>query len=445
MGYLIMIAQFILSLSILIVLHEMGHFFPAKWFKTRVEKFYLFFDPWFSLFKKKVGETEYGIGWLPLGGYVKISGMIDESLDREQMEGPPQPWEFRSKPAWQRLIIMLGGVTVNFILGFVLFGAVLYVWGTEHLPTKNIPNGYAMDSLAMDMGLQDGDDILQIGNVDFEIYNPGTLRKEIVINDARELKVLRDGNQVTVPIDPKFVRILSSYQYKDAELFVPRIPSIIAVVSPDSPAEKAGLQEGDQLIAVNDQSTPYFHELYKIVRSSKSTPLTLRYLRNNREEEVKLTTTEDGTIGFRPKSPAALYGTETREYSLGEAFPAGFVEGYDFLASQIKAFGKMFSGDIKPTESLGGFGTIGGLFPKEWSWQVFWRVTAILSLILGFMNLLPIPALDGGHVMFLVWEVLTGRKVSDKVMEYATIIGFAIVIGLVLFANGLDVLRWWRS
>ncbi len=445
MGYLIMIAQFILSLSILIILHELGHFLPAKWFRTRVEKFYLFFDPWFSLFKKKVGETEYGIGWLPLGGYVKISGMIDESMDTEQMKGPPQPWEFRSKPAWQRLIIMLGGVTVNFILGFILFGAVLYVWGSEYLPTKNIPHGYAMDSLALDMGLRHGDDILRIGHADFEVYNPGTLRKEIVINDARTVTVRRDGQVMDIPIDPKFVRILSSYRYKDADLFIPRTPSIIAEVLKNSPAEQAGLKPGDQLIAVNGQETPYFHQLYEIVRANKSTPLVFRFVREGREQEVEITTTEEGTIGFARKSPTILFGTETREYGLVEAVPAGVVEGYDFLASQIKAFGKMFSGDIKASESLGGFGTISGLFPKEWSWQIFWRVTAILSLILGFMNLLPIPALDGGHVMFLIWEVLTGRKVSDKVMEYATIIGFAIVIGLVLFANGLDVLRWWRS
>ena len=423
----------------------MGHFFPAKWFNTRVEKFYLFFDPWFSLFKKKVGETEYGIGWLPLGGYVKIAGMIDESMDREQMKGPPQPWEFRSKPAWQRLVIMLGGVTVNFILGFLLFGMVLFVWGKEYMPTKNIPNGYAVDSLAMDMGLRDGDDILKIGDVPFDIFNPGTLRKEIVINDAKHILIRRDGREKTIDIDPKFVRLLSSYEYKDAQLFSPRIPVIIKEVAKDSPAGRAGLKEGDQLIAVNDQPTPFFDQLSKIIRSNKNNQLTIRYLRENRENEVKVTPTDKGRIGFANVRYIDLYETETREYGFIEAIPAGVVEGYDFLASQIKAFGKMFSGKIKASESLGGFGTISGLFPKQWSWQVFWHVTAILSLILGFMNLLPIPALDGGHVMFLIYEVLTGRKVSDRFMEYATIIGFAIVIGLVLFANGLDVLRWWKS
>ena len=440
-----MIAQFILSLSILIVLHEMGHFLPAKWFGTRVEKFYLFFDPWFSLFKKKVGETEYGIGWLPLGGYVKISGMIDESMDREQMEGPPQPWEFRSKPAWQRLIIMLGGVTVNFILGFLLFGAVLYVWGSEYLPTKNIPDGYAVDSLAMDLGMLDGDEVISIGDIPFDIYNSGTFRKEVVINDAKEFTIRRDGNLLTLPIDEKYVRMLSSYAYKDALLFTPRIPTIISAVADDSPAFRAGLKKGDVLTAINDQTTPYFHEFYRIVRANKSTPLTIRYERDGREDEVKLTTTEEGAVGFHNKTHFELYETEVKEYSLGEALPQGVADGYDFLASQVKAFGKMFRGKIKASESLGGFGTISGLFPKQWSWQVFWHVTGILSLILGFMNLLPIPALDGGHVMFLIYEVLTGRKVSDKFMEYATVVGFAIVIGLVLFANGLDIMRWWNG
>jgi regulator of sigma E protease len=445
MGYVIMIAQFVLSLSILIILHELGHFLPAKWFKTRVEKFYLFFDPWFSLVKKKVGETEYGIGWLPLGGYVKISGMIDESMDKEQMKGPPQPWEFRSKPAWQRLVIMLGGVTVNFILGFLLFGMVLFVWGSEYLPTSNIPNGYYVDSLAMEMGLRDGDNILQIGDKSFDRYDIGTFKKEVVINDAKEIKVKRDGNVINLPIDEKFVGKLSSYEYKDAILFLPRTPTIIKNLAKNAPAEKAGLRPGDQLIAINDQETPFYDQFFRIAQQNKGTELTLRYIRDGGEEEVRLTSNEKGMIGFEAKNYLDLFDTEVQEYALGQAIPAGFVKGYDFLASQIKAFGKMFRGKIKATESLGGFGTISNLFPKVWSWEVFWHVTAVLSLILGFMNLLPIPALDGGHVMFLVYEVVTGRKVSDKFMEYATIVGFALVIGLVLFANGLDVFRWLNS
>lgn len=442
MGYLIMIAQFVLSLSILIILHELGHFLPAKWFKTRVEKFYLFFDPWFSIFKKKVGETEYGIGWLPLGGYVKISGMIDESMDREQMAGPPQPWEFRSKPAWQRLIIMLGGVTVNFILGFLLFGMSLFIWGSEYLPTSNVEYGYQVDSLARDMGMQNGDEILKVGEADFDRYDIAAFKKEIVINDARDLTIRRDGNVITLPLDEKYVGMLSSYAYKDAMLFIPRVPTVISEIPEGTPADRAGLQVDDQIIAVNDQSTPFYDQFSDVVESNKGQLLVLRILREGQEQEVRLTSNEEGKIGFYAKSFLAFFDTETQEYSALEALPAGFVKGYDFLASQVKAFGKMFSGKIKATESLGGFGTISGLFPKYWSWEAFWHVTAVLSLILGFMNLLPIPALDGGHVMFLIYEVITGRKVSDKFMEYATIVGFAIVLGLVLFANGLDVFRW---
>ncbi|MBX2814819.1 MAG: RIP metalloprotease RseP [Saprospiraceae bacterium] len=445
MGILVMLSQFFLSLSILIILHEMGHFFPAKWFNTRVEKFYLFFDPWFSLFKKKIGETEYGIGWLPLGGYVKISGMIDESMDREQMEGPPQPWEFRSKPAWQRLIIMLGGVTVNFILGFLLFAMVLFVWGSAYLPSQNIEHGYYVDSLAYEMGLRDGDHILKVGEVEFDQYDVGTFRKEIVINDAQTITVRRDGRQEQISIDPKFVKILSSYEFKDAYLFAPRHLAEVKEITPGSPAEAAGLQAGDQLIALNDEPTPYFDQFRRRLLQLPNEEVTIRYVRNGREEEMRVNTTENGTIGFAAKSALDYYETETQKYSLGEAIPAGFAEGYDFLASQVKAFGKMFKGKIKASESLGGFGTISNLFPRTWSWQSFWRITAILSLILGFMNLLPIPALDGGHVMFLIWEVITGRKVSDKVLEYATIAGFAIVIGLVLYANGLDFFRWWNK
>ena len=442
MGYLIMIAQFVLSLSILIILHELGHFLPAKWFKTRVEKFYLFFDPWFSIFKKKVGETEYGIGWLPLGGYVKISGMIDESMDREQMAGPPQPWEFRSKPAWQRLVIMLGGVTVNFILGFLLFGMSLFIWGSEYLPTSNVEYGYQVDSLARDMGMQNGDEILKVGEADFDRYDIAAFKKEIVINDARDLTIRRDGDMITLPLDEKYVGMLSSYAYKDAMLFIPRVPTVISEIPEGTPADRAGLQVDDQIIAVNDQSTPFYDQFSDVVESNKGQLLVLRILREGQEQEVRLTSNEEGKIGFYAKSFLAFFDTETQEYSALEALPAGFVKGYDFLASQVKAFGKMFSGKIKATESLGGFGTISGLFPKYWSWEAFWHVTAVLSLILGFMNLLPIPALDGGHVMFLIYEVITGRKVSDKFMEYATIVGFAIVLGLVLFANGLDVFRW---
>jgi len=275
MGYLIMIAQFFLSLSFLIVLHELGHFVPAKYFRTRIEKFYLFFDPWFSLFKRKVGDTEYGIGWLPLGGYVKISGMIDESMDKEQMKGPPQPWEFRSKPSWQRLIIMLGGVTVNFLLGFLLFGMVLFVWGSQYLPSSQVQYGYHMDSLALDMGLQHGDKILKVGDFDFNKYDVGAFRKEIVINDANTITIDRGGDISQIPVDEKFVRLLSSYEYKDVWLFEPRVPCLIKEIQKGTPASASDLQPGDRLLKINDTETQFFDQFYHEIRKYKSEPIEI--------------------------------------------------------------------------------------------------------------------------------------------------------------------------
>lgn len=438
MDTFIMLAQFFLSLSILIVLHEMGHFFPAKWFKTKVEKFYLFFNPGFSLFKKQIGETEYGLGWLPLGGYVKIAGMIDESMDKEQMQGPPQPWEFRSKPAWQRLIIMLGGVIVNFILGFLIFGMILFVWGKVYLPAKNIEHGYIMSESAQNIGFQDGDMILKVGDVALDSYDPAMFRTQIILEGARTVDVERNGRNVQVEIPESYAQYLSSHDSKGDEIFSPRLATIIAEVAENMPAEKAGLKKGDRLMGINGETLAFYHELVPQLLVHANERVQLDFLRDGQSRSVDITPTSEGKLGFMPQG----IQTERREYSIAQAIPAGVKEGYTFLANQIKAFGKMFSGKIKAKDSLGGFGTISNLFPKVWDWERFWYITAVLSLILGFMNLLPIPALDGGHVMFLLFEMITGRKPSDKFMEYATIVGFVIVIALVLFANGLDLMRW---
>lgn len=440
-----MIAQFALSLSLLIILHELGHFLPAKWFKTRVEKFYLFFDPWFSLFKKKIGETEYGIGWLPLGGYVKISGMVDESLDTESLKEPPKPWEFRSKTTWQRLIIMLGGVTVNFILGFLIFGLMLWQYGSEYLPTKELKYGLYVDSLASEMGLQNGDNIIAIGDKPFDKFNPGVIRSEIAINNASTIDVIRNGTQQKINIDPKFTSILTSYDYKDAFLVSPRIPIQVGKVIEGSNAEKAGLKEDDVITQINDQPIQFFDEFAKAIRQYKGETINLTVQREGKSQSLNAAVTQEGTIGFQNYGIDYFFNFETEKYSLARALPMGVVQGWDFIMTQIKAFGQMFRGKIKASDSLGGFATISKLFPNTWDWQIFWRNTAILSLILGFMNLLPIPALDGGHVMFLLFEMITGRKPSDKVLEYATIIGFVLVLGLVLFANGLDVWRWLKE
>lgn len=463
MEILIMAGQLMLSLSILIVLHEFGHYLPAKWFKTRAEKFYLFFDPYISLFKAKKldgkwqmktalsknqdfendnpDQTEWGIGWLPLGGYVKIAGMIDESFDKEQMEGPAKDWEFRSKPAWQRLIIMLGGVTVNFILGFFLLGMVLWGWGENYLPAENAEYGIYVDSLGMELGLQDGDHVLSIGDTKFDKFNPKTLVSAVVIGSATEMKVNRDGQTVTLPIDKKYVSELSSYKNKDKEIFGLKFPTKIYEIIGDSPAEKAGLMAGDQLIAVNNKSTYFFNELTLALRGVKGEEANITYLRGGDTLSTKAKIRDNGTLGFQRFGADEFFQFEKEEYSLMQALPMGVSRGYDFLASQVTAFGKMFSGEIKASESLGGFGTFAKVFGGTWEWEHFWRMTGFISLILAFMNLLPIPALDGGHVMFTLYEMVSGRKPSDQFLEYATTAGFILVLGLVIFANGMDIMR----
>ncbi len=444
MGYVVIAGQLILSLSILIVLHELGHFIPAKLFGTRVEKFYLFFDPWFSLFKYKKGETEYGVGWLPLGGYVKISGMIDESMDREQMKQPPQPWEFRSKKAWQRLIIMLGGVTVNFLLGFFIYGMVLFGYGTQYLPAENAKYGIYADSLGLEMGLQHGDKVLKIDNTPFTKFNDKELLREIVLNDAKNIVVNRNGSNVNIPIDPKFIGLLSSSSTKDKNLFGIQFPFVLEAVS-DGPAKKAGLQAKDQVIGMNGKAVPYYVNFRKEIvdynKSKNAVPIDIQVLRNEKDTLSFAVTPKEGLIGVQAYAADHFFDFKKETYGFGEAMVLGTKKGAGFLGDQIKAFGQMFKGKIKASESLGGFGTIGKMFGDVWDWQRFWTMTAILSLILAFMNLLPIPALDGGHVTFLLWEIITGRKPSDKFMEYATIAGFVIVISLVLFANGMDIFR----
>ncbi len=457
MEILIKVGQLILSLSILIVLHEMGHFLPAKWFKTRVEKFYLFFDPWFELFKKKIGETEYGIGWLPLGGYVKISGMVDESFDTEQMKEPPQPWEFRSKPAWQRLIIMLGGVTVNFFLGFFIYSMIFFTWGEEYIPTKNLTNGVLPDSLGLVVGIQPGDKVVAIDTYQLVRYNPNLVKSHIVIDGSRTLTVERNGKPVKLEISKDVAEFLSLNKNKEVALYnLPR-PFLVAGYGDyckgmlfwkkceQSPAEKGGLKIDDQIIGLNGQSTPYFEQFYDALTKAKAkdADVQVTVLRDNKDT-VNLTihTDENGRIGASINGDLSkFYTLERQDYGLFASFSAGWKRVGSFLGSQLKAYGKMFSGDIKVTESLGSFITIGGMFSPKWDWQSFWNLTAMLSLVLAFINLLPIPALDGGHVMFLLFEALTGKKPSDKFMEIATMVGFVILIALMVFALGLDISR----
>lgn len=443
--------QLILSLSILIVLHELGHFIPAKIFKTRVEKFFLFFDVKFALFKKKIGGTVYGIGWLPLGGYVKIAGMIDESMDKEQMAQPPKPWEFRSKPAWQRLIIMVGGVTVNIVLGFLIYMMVLFVWGSPYITPEDMPNGFAVDDTFKEMGFRDGDRVLEVNGEDLK--NSIDINKYLFLRDVETITVLhQNGQQETISIPEE----IGSRMFEQGVMqpFVPMEYPVLDSVVAGSPAGRAGLKKGDRIISVNDVEIGYWHELTREIGESADKPLEIVFRRDGQFESMELdqegervlagglktvsiTPNEEGNIGI---SKASSINIRKETYSLGESISKGFDLAYWTLHDYVAQFKYVFT--KKGATQVGGFGAIGGLFPDAWNWQAFWMTTAFISIILAFMNILPIPALDGGHVVFLLYEMVTGRKPNEKFMEYAQLVGFIILIALVLFANGNDIYRW---
>ncbi|MEL6392662.1 MAG: RIP metalloprotease RseP [Bacteroidota bacterium] len=423
-------------------LHEFGHFLPARAFGTRVEKFYLFFNWPSHLFKKKIGDTEWGIGMLPLGGYVKISGMMDESMDKDQLAEPPKPYEFRSKPAWQRLIIMLGGVTVNFILGFFIYAMVLWVYGDKYLPAERAEYGIYVDSLGTELGLQTGDHVLAVGDRPFDRFNPRAVLRGIVLDEARTITVRRDGEEVVIPVDQVWTDILTRNENKNYGLFTLRIPFVVGEIADGSPAQAVGLQTEDKIVAVDGQEVAYFDQFVDLVRDRPQETVTLTLQREGETLEENIILNDNSKIGVRPAPGEYFFDFEREEYGLAESLPLGIQQGWSFLGDQINAFGMMFAGDIKVTESLGGMGSIAGMFGATWNWERFWLMTAALSLILAFMNLLPIPLLDGGHVVFLLYEAASGKKPSDKFMEYASYLGFVLVISLLLFANGLDFWRW---
>ena len=426
--------QLILSLSILIVLHELGHFIPAKIFKTRVEKFYLFFDVKFSLFKKKIGETTYGIGWLPLGGYVKIAGMIDESMDKEQMKQPPQPWEFRSKPTWQRLIIMVGGVTVNIIVGFLIYSFILFQYGRDFVTPDTMPDGFAVHEIVHPYGFQDGDQFLKVNGEHFE--NVLDINKFLFLRNVETVEVLRqDGSTAVLSVPEEIGHQM--FQAGIFEPFVPLIEPVIDMVLPDSPAEKSGLQKGDRIVFVNGEETVYWHKFTETVRNNAGNVLETVVDRNGEMVNLTITPDEKGLIGV---APLRNFDSIHREYNLWESLKYGTSFGYDILRDYVAQFKYVFT--KKGATQVGGFGAIGSLFPDTWDWLSFWQTTALISIILAFMNILPIPALDGGHVVFLLYEMVTGRKPNEKVMEYAQMVGFFLLIALVLFANGNDIYRW---
>ena len=443
MDILIQASQLLLSLSILIVLHELGHFIPAKIFKTRVEKFYLFFDPWFSLLKKKINDTEYGIGWLPLGGYVKISGMIDESMDKEQMKKNPEPWEFRSKPAWQRLIIMIGGVFVNLILGVFIYSMTLFSYGDKYLPNKNIKDGlWCVDELANELGFKNGDKVISADGVSVERYSD-VLEKIIT---SEKVVVERNGSYVALEMPADLIERFLENENK--LILFPRIPVVINSVLEGSNAELAGLKQNDIVLSVNGAPSIYFDQFKGLLSSFADQEVELKIRRNGEEKRLMAKVSKEATLGFSPSTPSikqlerlGVYRLASFKYGFFASFPAGYKKAIKKLNSYITQFKMILSPSTGAYKGVGGFGAIGSMFPPSWNWEVFWNLTAFLSLMLAFMNILPIPALDGGHVFFLIYEILVGKPAPEKVMEYSQAVGMILLLSLLVFANGNDIAR----
>jgi len=435
--------QLLLSLSILVTLHELGHFIPARLFGTRVKKFYLFFDFLFplpnvlnfSLWKIKRGETEYGIGWFPMGGYVQIDGMVDESMDTEALKEEPKPWEFRSKPAWQRLIIMVGGVVVNLILGFLIYSMVLFAWGDERLPIQNMKYGVMVDSTMMEYGFQNGDKLIQVGDGDIKYFSE--IGMEVLINGQNKFTIERDGQiqDIVLPEDANLALVDKGVK----QMFAPLFPFAVLEVMKGSNASAAGMQDNDVIISVAGEPTPDAYTGIDKIKSHANETIDLLVMRGDEEVTLTADVTDAGTIGFRLKGMFDLIETETYEYGFFESIPAGFVKTGEKLGNYISSMSLLLTKE--GASQIGGFGAIGGMFSPTWDWHSFWSLTAFLSLILAFMNILPIPALDGGHVMFLLYEIISGRKPGDKFMEATQTVGMVILLALLVFANGNDLVK----
>ena len=435
---LVKTAQLLLSLSILVILHEFGHFICARLFKTRVEKFYLFFNPWFSLFKLKKGETEYGIGWLPLGGYVKIAGMIDESMDKEAMKLPPQPYEFRSKPALQRLLIMLGGILMNFLFALVIYIGILYVWGVEYLPTKEAKYGIVASETGRKIGLQTGDKILTVdGKYIDEFYK---IIPTVVLDNAKSIQVERNGQTINIPITDNDLALL----LKSKDVMTVRYPFNLVVdgFSKESPAKNAGILVGDTIKGINGQIFRFGDEFDTAIHADKGRKVDINISRKGSQLTIPVQLDKNGLLGVKYKNSFdKFFKFRTIKYGFLASIPAGLSKGVQTTKDYLKQFKLLFKPETKAYESLGGIITFGSIFPGVWDWQSFWTMTAFISIILAIMNLLPIPALDGGHVMFLLFEMITGRKPGEKFLEYAQIIGMILLLALVLLANANDIIK----
>ena len=441
MEILIQILQLLLSLSILVIVHEFGHFAAAKIFNTRVEKFYLFFNPWFSIFKFEYKGTEYGLGWLPLGGYVKISGMIDESMDKEAMKLPPQPWEFRSKPAWQRLIIMLGGVIMNVVLAFVIYIGMLTFWGDEYLSTKEVNKyGIRPDSLAMEMGFLPGDKIISLDGL--YVDNFGKIPMNLVLNEVSSVEVIRDGKTVDVVLPDESLNKLINHK---SPIFTVRMPFIADKFSKGSVAKDSGMKLGDAIVGINGKDIIYFTDFRNEIQNHKNESVVISVIRESDTVNLPMLLGDEGLIGVFPNGDLSnFFNLSTQKYTIVEAIPAGFnrtISGIDNYLKQLKL---LFSPKVKAYEGVGGFITIGSIFPEQWHWESFWKLTAFLSIMLAIINVLPIPALDGGHVLFLMYEIIARRKPSDKFLEYAQVVGMIILFSLMIFANGNDIYKLFK-
>jgi len=442
MEFVIKISQFLLSLSLLIVLHELGHFIPAKLFKTKVEKFYLFFDVKYSLFKKKIGETVYGIGWLPLGGYVKIAGMIDESMDKEQMAQPPKPWEFRSKPAWQRLIIMLGGVTVNFVLAYIIYVFASFTYGDIDISTESVTDGYFVrNEILTDLGVKTGDKVLAInGEKVSTVYG---IRKQLIEAEVITIENEEGVKDITLPKD--FLGQLSGSD--DRSFFELRFPFVVDQLVDSSLNKLVDLKHKDVIIAVNGEPLKYFDEVERRLKPLANQTIEVDILRDNQTLRRQLQVNNDGKLGIIPGGNLSdlerldYYNIIRKEYGFFESFGVGLTKFVDQISGYGVQLKKIFTPSTGAYKGVGGFKAIYDIFPDSWSWEFFWGITAFLSIMLGVLNLLPIPALDGGHVMFLMFEIISGKKPSEKFLERAQVVGFFILITLVVFANGNDIFK----